>query len=220
MNVVLTVLVYASATMVISAMIAALVSFSSRRAAEAKRNETSTPTTTTTHVTIHSLPNAHYDRIDRNEYYIGVLIALWFAGVGIIMAPIGTGALSTLAESTQELLAYAMIIGSSLSLLGASLGRQKHHKRWNPVRFWFPDFREAHAYGVGAGGQLALGVALGVFGIAVLTNGSLIGTVTGLLSPVLSFCAFKFGRRLWNEHKRLNSQWWELRRAATDGDEP
>lgn len=211
-----TIFIAAAATVIISAMIAGALSFSPPRAIEVRRHETTTPeqAAPATNPKIIVVPQ----RMDRHDYYIGVLIALWFAGVGVVLVPIGTGALASLAGSTQKLLALALILGSSLSLLGASLGPPSHFRWFNPMRWWFPEFKEGYAYGIGAGGQFCIGVALGFFGWTVLVNGSLIGSITGLLTPILSICAFRTGRRLWAEHKRLDAEWWKLKRAA-EGDQ-
>lgn len=219
MTVIPTIFIAAAATIIISSMIAGALSFSTNRAREAKRQETAASTTKYVAPVENMQPPAVCQRMDRHDYYLGVLIALWFAGVGVILVPIGTGALASLATSTQKLLAFALILGSSLSLLGSSLGPPGHFRWWNPMRWWFPEFREANAYGIGAGGQIAIGVALGFFGWTVIANGSLIGTITGLLTPILSLCAFRMGRRLWAEHKRLDTEWWELKRAADGQDD-
>lgn len=217
MNTVLAILVYAAGTIVICGALAGTLSFSTRRASKVKKHENATIATQSDKPNPRREPNRIiiYQRLDRHEYYIGILIALWFAGVGVMLVPIGTGTLATLASSTQELLAFAMILGSSLSLLGASLGPPRTAvSQFNPMRWWFPHFKESVAYGIGAGGQFAIGVALGFFGWTVLTNGTLVGGVTGLITPVLSICSFRLGRRLWREHNRLDAQWHALRQAA------
>lgn len=207
-------------TLVACAMIAAAVSFSVRRAQKIKHDENRFSTTEYIPHYRHRepVPVVCGDRIDRHIYYVGVMTALWFAGVGIMLVPIGAGALGTLDIGTQKLLAFALVLGSSLSLLGSSLGAPRHRRWYNPMRWWFPGFKEEYAYGVGAGGQIALGVALGVFGWTVMTAGSLIGTVTGLLTPILSYCSFRFAHKLWDEHKRFNTEWRELKRAV-EGDQ-
>lgn len=220
MSILALILIVAAGSVVIGGIIAGLLSYSTTRIERVRNHEHSVIAELYEPVNIQVKKVVVHDRPDRHVYYVGILVALWFAGVGVMLVPIGTGALATLPSSTQKLLAFTLILGSGLSLLGASLGpSNKPRRRWNPLRWWFPILNDGQAYGIGAGGQFALSVALGYFGLAVIANGSLIGAVTGLITPVLSVCSFRMGRMLWREHKRLDAEWWSLKRAATGEDE-
>lgn len=148
-------------------------------------------------------------RVDRHEYYVGPCIALLLSGLGVLIAPNSSGAVSDLDEFTRQLFCGCMIVGSSLCLFGSSFGPPAS-KYW-PFKYWFPNFQVRHAYLVGAGGNFALCIALSFFGVALFDAGTLVGTATGLVTPVLSLSAFLLGRHLWKEHRRLDAIWNEVK---------
>lgn len=158
-------------------------------------------------------PDCPDHRLDRDEFYLGLMIALWFAGLGIIIAPIDTGTVATLEASTQTLLAIAMMVGATFSLTGASLG-----PGGGLLHRFLPKFPVRHAYIMGLGGLAATAVALGFFGWTILTNGTVLGTATGLLCPVLFFSALIKIKKMWLEYRRRDRDYELVKRVVLEVD--
>jgi len=168
------------------------------------------------------------DRIDRDDVYVGVLIALWFAGLGIIAAPIGSGAIATLEFSTQKLLAVAMMFGSSIALIGSASGRPTLRITW-PLRMaakWIGRLfghdvgpvEVRNAYLMGAAGLIAFNFSLLVLASTIITNSTIIGTATGILTPILFVVYTKKMRKLFGEFRRLTKAFNEVKEAVTRTD--
>ena len=156
-------------------------------------------------------------RLDRDETYVGVLISLWFAGLGIYLLPIATGAVGTLAESTQKLLSVCMLIGTSLALMGTTMGPGKL-KITKPVRWMLGRIRGdgytplslRHCYRIGAAGLWATCISLLFFTLVLLTHGSIIGSFTGLMSPIIFVCWTRKGFKLFHESIRMDREYSRL----------
>lgn len=167
-------------------------------------------------------------RIDRDEVYVGVLVALWLAGIGIMVTPIGSGTIATLEESTQKLLALCMMVGASIALLGSASGRPSVWITW-PFRMAAKSGRlfgydtapvaVRHAYLMGAAGLIAFNVSLFFLGWTILTTGTVVGTATGSLTPILFVAYTKKMRRLFGEFLRLTKIFNEVVVAVTRTDE-
>ena len=165
------------------------------------------------------------ERIDRDDVYVGVLIALWFAGLGIVLAPIGAGAIATLEFSTQKLLAVCMMFGSSIALLGSASGRPTLKVTWplrmasRPIgRLFGQDVGPVevrNAYLMGAAGLIAFNVSLLVLASTIVTNSTIVGTATGILTPILFVVYTKKMRKLFGEFRRLSKAFNEVKEAVT-----
>lgn len=173
-----------------------------------------------------------WPRMDRDDVYVGVLIALWIAGVGIIAVPIGAGAIASLEYSTQKLLAGCMMFGSTLALLGSASGRPTLKVTW-PFRMVAKligrmfghdvgPVEVRNAYLMGAAGLIAFNVSLFVLALTIISNSSVVGTATGILTPILFICYTKKARKLFREFQRLTMIFNEIKEAVTrtdkDGD--
>lgn len=153
-------------------------------------------------------------RLDREETYVGMLFAIWFSGLGIYLLPIGTGAVGTLTPGTQQLLAVAMLIGTSISLLGTLLG-PGNLKITKPFRWAFTRGRIKHyvptplrhCYRLGGSGLFSSSFSLLFFSWVLLQEGSIIGSFTGFISPILFICWTKKGRRLLREARRMDKDY-------------
>lgn len=165
-------------------------------------------------------------RIDRSDTYIAVLISLWFSGVGIYLLPIGTGAVGTLDPDTQQLLGSAMVLGTSLALIGTSMGpcpmwyakplvwvlKKIRGNRYRPLSL-------RHCYRIGAAGLMSVLSALFFFTLVLLSYGSLVGSFTGLLSPILFMFWVHKSIRLLREARRMDHDYARMHaRLEEDGD--
>lgn len=166
-------------------------------------------------------------RIDRSDTYIAVLISLWFSGVGIYLLPIGTGAVGTLDPGTQKLLGTAMVFGTSTSLLGVLMGPCP---LWpvKPVTWLLKKIRKdryhllalRHCYRIGAAGLMSILSALFFFTLVLLSYGTLVGSFTGLLSPLLFLFWSHKALRLLREAKKMDKDYEEMHaRLEEDGDD-
>lgn len=144
----------------------------------------------------HPRPSLPTDRLDRHDTYIGMQISVWLAGWGIFLLPIGTGVIGQLAPDTQKLLSMAMIVGTTFSLLGAAAGRAPIGRpelritapfRWvlMHVQKDYEPLPLRYCYYIGAGGLLSTNIALAAFSWQLLNYGSVIGSLTGLMTPIL-----------------------------------
>jgi hypothetical protein len=166
--------------------------------------------------------------MDRDDVYVGVLVALWFAGLGIILAPIGSGAIAALEFSTQKLLAICLMIGASIALIGSASGRPTLRVTW-PFRILARPFgamfhhvtdpvEVRHAYLMGAAGLIAFNVGLFFLGMTVLGNSTVIGTATGILTPILFVVYTKKMWKLFREFRRLTAIFNEIKEAVNRTD--
>lgn len=178
---------------------------------------------------MHSAPAAPKTsaRLDRHDVYIGVLIALWLAGLGISLVPIGVGAISYLDAVTQKLLAWCMLVGTTIALMGAGAGdpaiwvfrfirrlARIRGLRW--VRHLEPTLALRHAYLFGAGGLISVDIGLGWFGYAVISNGTVVGSATGAMTPILFIVYLKLTRKFIGEYRRMTRE-FEVAKAALLG---
>ena len=114
-------------------------------------------------------------RLDRHDTYVGVLIYVWLASVGIYFAPIATGPIGAMDPTQQKLLAICMFIGSGLALFGSAMGEPLEIRITKPIR-WVLQSRAAkiirrhpyeplpvrHCYRLGVAGLCACVVSMGV----------------------------------------------------------
>ncbi len=162
-------------------------------------------------------------RQDREETYIAILISLGFSGLGIYLLPIGTGAVATLDPSTQRLLAVSMMMGTTMALLGSCLGPRNLKITW-PMRTIIPLITRRpftplplrHCYRIGAAGLIACCSSLFFFTGTLINVGNLVGTFTGLMSPLLfGFWTAKC-IRLIREARRMDRDYDQVVREIKD----
>lgn len=153
-------------------------------------------------------------RMDREETYVGMLFSIWFSGLGIYLLPIGTGTVGTLEPGTQKLLAAAMLIGTTLSLFGSMLGpgamRITAPLRWvlrRGRKHPFVPTPLRHCYRLGGAGLFSISFSLLFFSWVLIQAGSIIGTFTGLISPILFICWTVKGNRLLREARRMDKDY-------------
>jgi hypothetical protein len=155
--------------------------------------------------------------LDRHEVYIGVHLALMLAGIGIMLVPIGSGAVASMDPDTQKLLAAGMSGGSGLALLASTMGRPVFRPmRWIRRKIFHLEVMPLHhCYLLGAAGLMAVDTALGVFSWTLIGRGSLIGTATGALTPILFIVFLRLTYRMLVGSIRLNREYDAIRDAVT-----
>jgi hypothetical protein len=144
---------------------------------------------------VHTTANRR--RLDRHEFYVGVHASLVGAGVGLALTPAPAGALSALSALTDHALALCMISGSVCCLAGAAM----------PMRYWFPrrglDMRNELALGMF--GMTAVAFALIVWGVFIVLNSTLVGSLGGSLAIGLGISCYKLIKRFWRERREVSA---------------
>lgn len=177
----------------------------------------------------HLLPEP--PRLDRHDTYVGILIYVWLASVGIYLLPIGTGTIGNMDPQQQKLLAVCMFLGSSLCLMGAAMGPPTDIKITKPIR-WVLSSRLArkirhhpytplpvrHCYRLGVAGLTANVVAFGFFTGQLLTAGSIIGSMTGLLPPILVVTWSRKARKLWRLANQMDQDYERIKAGIKAGE--
>lgn len=163
------------------------------------------------------------DRLDRHDTFVGMQIAVWFAGLGIYLVPIGTGPVGALEGSTQKLLGLTMLLGTTLTLLGVAMGPGPKLKITAPMRWFLSKVQKdyiplslRHCYRLDAAGLIATDVALAVFSWQVLNQGTVIGSFTGLMTPILLIVWIrKVIKLLYRAHK-MDIEFAKIHAAVED----
>lgn len=150
-------------------------------------------------------------RLDRHDTYVAILIYVWLGSIGIYLLPLGTGPISGMDPMTQKLLAVCMFIGSTLCLAGSAMGTPGNIKitkpfRWLLQRKWVAKIRHhpyeplplRHCYRLGIAGLVACVTAFGFFSAQLLTTGSIIGSMTGMMPPILVIAWTRKARKFWH----------------------
>lgn len=203
-------------------VITGLATFSPERAADVRRAEAENQAVTEQMIRRH--PEVvkmiiHRERLDRDEVYIGALIALWLGALGIIVVPSAIASTSGLPTSTQKLLGTCMLLGTTFALLAASSAPPYDDRPAWLKRLIVTWWQVRHAYLLGAGGLFAVDVGLGWFAWAIAMHGSLIGTPTGLVPPILFLAYGKKAFRFIAEYLRMDREYNEaIRRMRDDPD--
>lgn len=140
------------------------------------------------------------ERIDRNDVYLGVLVALWLLAVGILLIPVGQGALGGVPPLTQDLLAVCLLVGTSLSLLAAATAEP----HWRCPRWLSPfTWKIRHAYLLGFAGLIAVAVSLGFFALVIVANSTLVGNISGALMPILFIVYLRMAVKLLRAYRSM-----------------
>lgn len=177
----------------------------------------------------HLLPEP--PRLDRHDSYVGLLIYVWMASIGIYLLPLGSGPIATMPVQQQKLLAVCMFLGSSLCLFGSASGDPPDIKITKPFR-WLMKTRVVglvrhhpyqplpvrHCYRLGIAGLTANVVAFGFFTGQLLTSGSVIGSMTGMLPPILVITWTRKIRKLWKLATEMDRE-FETLKEEVKGDE-
>jgi hypothetical protein len=61
-------------------------------------------------------------RLDRHQSYVWIHVGLWLYGCGVLLSPSPSSNLAGLSWSTQQALGLCVLVGSTLALVGLSLG--------------------------------------------------------------------------------------------------
>jgi hypothetical protein len=168
-------------------------------------------------------------RLDRHDTYIGMQLYVWLASIGIFLLPIGTGTIGTMDPQQQKLLAVAMFIGSTLCLAGAAMGEPFQLRLAEPVRWflrrkWLEKIRRhvytplpvRHCYRLGVAGLVATVTALAFFSAQLLTTGSIIGSMTGLLPPILAIVWTRKARKFWRRATAMDREFEALKQELKE----
>lgn len=132
------------------------------------------------------------DRLDRHDSYVFVNLGLWLYGWGVILASAPNSNLSSLSWDTQHLLGVCLLIGSSLTLIGSTLGlrlgRIRIARRVSDhllSELLGDDLRIPYA--LGWCGLLSTGMSLWIYGYTVWDTASsrMLGTLGGGLSAMI-----------------------------------
>lgn len=168
-------------------------------------------------------------RLDRHDTYIGVLLYVWFASMGIYLLPIGTGAIGEMEPGQQKLLATCMFLGSTLCLLGAAFGEPPTIKLAAPGRWLlrrkvvrrllhhpYTPLPTRHCYRLGIAGLSANVTAFMFFSAQLITSGSLIGSMTGLLPPILVITWTRKAVKLWRAAGQMDRDFERIKRGLQE----
>lgn len=147
------------------------------------------------------------ERLDRDDVYIGALIALWLGALGMILVPNAISSTADLPIGTQKLLGVCVLVGTSFSLIASSSAPPYDDRPAWLKRLIVPWWQIRHAYLLGAGGLFAVDVGLGWFSVVTLIHGSLVGTPTGLLTPILFLAYVKKARKFIAEYLRMDREY-------------
>jgi hypothetical protein len=168
-------------------------------------------------------------RLDRHDTYVGILIYVWFAGLGIFLLPIGTGTIGAMDPDQQKLLAMCMLIGSTLCLLGSAAGEPADIRVTYPVRWvlkrhfvrkllghpYLP-LPTRHCYRLGVAGLVANVTAFAFFSVQLLGTGSIVGTMTGLLPPILVVVWTRKARKLWRHAVQMDRDFEQIKKGLQE----
>lgn len=173
----------------------------------------------------HLLPEP--PRLDRHDTYIGILIYVWLAAVGIYLLPIGTGTIGNMDPQQQKLLAICMFLGSSLCLFGSAMGEPTDIKITKPFRWVlksrlvrairrhpYAPLPVRHCYRLGVAGLTANVFAFLFFTGQLLTAGTIIGSMTGLLPPILVVTWSRKARKLWRNATNMDHEFNLLKQGV------
>lgn len=168
-------------------------------------------------------------RLDRHDTYIGMLFYVLFAAVGIFLLPIGTGTIGQMDPDQQQLLALCMFLGSTLCLLGAALGepptiRVTMPGRWllrrklvrKILRHPYSALPTRHCYRLGVAGLSANITALVFFSVQLLHSGSLVGSMTGLLPPILAITWSRKIVKLWRVAGQMDRDFEQIKKGLQE----
>ena len=175
----------------------------------------------------HLLPEP--PRLDRHDTYVGILIYVWLAAIGIYLLPIATGVMATLDPVQQKALAVCMFLGSTLCLVGSASGEPVGIKIVRPIQ-WVLRSRLAerirhhpyqplpvrHCYRLGVAGLVANVTAFAFFSGQLLTTGSIIGSMTGLLPPILVVTWTRKARKLWKLAGSMDEDFERLKKDVKE----
>lgn len=170
-------------------------------------------------------------RLDRHDTYVGILIYVWLASVGVYLLPIATGPIATMDPQQQKLLAVCMFLGSSLCLLGSAMGEPANIKITKPIRWLlkrrfmarlrhhpYTPLPIRHCYRVGVAGLVPTVVAFAFFSAQLLTTGSVIGSMTGVLPPILVVTWTRKARKLWKLASEMDEAFETIKQGVQQGE--
>jgi hypothetical protein len=101
-----------------------LVFFSSDRARSVKVAEENEPAVAEqlNQVVVYHPEIIRRHRLDRHQSYVWVHVGLWMYGAGVLLSPAPNTNLAALSWSTQQALGLCLWVGSTLALIGVTLG--------------------------------------------------------------------------------------------------
>lgn len=171
-------------------------------------------------------------RLDRHDTYVGILIYVWLAAVGIYLLPIGTGTIGAMDPQQQKLLSVCMFLGSTLCMIGSAMGTPTNIKITKPFRWVlrsrlvrrlrrhpYAPLPVRHCYRISVAGLSANIVAFAFFTGQLLTSGSVVGSMTGMLPPILVVTWSRKARKLWRAAGQMDREFETLKESTQKGEE-
>jgi hypothetical protein len=168
-------------------------------------------------------------RLDRHDTYVGIQLYVMLASVGIFLLPITTGVIGTMDPLQQKLLSVAMMLGSGLCLSASAMGEPTNIRFTAPIRrilssriatrirhHPYTPLPTRHCYRLGFAGLIATVTAMWFFSAQLLTAGTVIGSMTGLLPPILAVTWTRKARKLRRLYKEMDFEYETLKRHLKD----
>lgn len=224
MNTTFIVLAAVAGAILLGAIVVGTALFSPRRAAAAKISDTATTAKPTRDQIVRlGIPPpvgiAHTLRLDRHPAYVWPHIGLLLVGVGVIMAPAPNSAVVALSWDAQKLLGVCMLTGSTIALIGSSLGLGMPGERYifrgitdNVTSLQLGDDIRV-PYALGCLGLLSVGVSMAGYAWTIYQYSTLVGALGGGLTfALMGMCLNLAGlfvarmRRYSHDRDRLLSE--------------
>lgn len=124
-------LISLSFVLLAAGFIVGLTFYSPDRTRAIKIAESQPPVVMTQLIRLYAPPELHRsERLDRHDAYVWQQVGLWLYSGGVILAEAPNSNLSELSFSTQSSLGVCLMVGTTLALVGTSLGLRLH---------WFGD---------------------------------------------------------------------------------
>jgi hypothetical protein len=128
-------------------------------------------------------------KFDRHKAYVYFHVGVWLVGLGIILAGApATGVIGALSWTTQQFLGFCMLLGSCSAIVGMLIGTRvlRRDTLANPLDLRYP-------YGWGVGGLFGVGIAMWAYFITILTNSTVVGTLSGGLTLAFGTMSIHLG---------------------------
>lgn len=124
-------------------------------------------------------------RLDREDWYIWIMVGVLMVGQGIILHPATSGVLANVDAISNDMLGMTMVLGAMFALVGSAIGLPWFLPKESDLRI---------PYALGFFGQFAVLNSVAAYAVLITINSDLVGTLGGGLAIVIS-CAS--AQRLW-----------------------
>lgn len=194
------VLVALALILLVAGPVLGLVLFSSDRARSVKVAEDIDPEPVVDQVVIYHPEIIKRYRLDRHQSYVWIHVGLWLYGWGVLLSPAPSSNLSGLSWSTQQALGLCVLVGSTLALIGLSLGarigrlRIAGHVSRNIMSPMLGDDIRL-PYTLACTGLFSILISMGFYDYTLISTApdKLLGTLGGGLSGAIGLMCISLG---------------------------